>query len=360
VFDFSDKYELLDTWIGRTIIHSDRRFTYEDAQERLESGKGDLQGELILLNKIAHHLRKDRFANGSINFDSDEIKFELDEEKRPIGIKVKERKDAHMLVEDFMLLANKAVAIFMSKRAKPAVPFVYRVHDLPDVGKLTDFALFARALGYTGMRLNTPKEIANSFNKLTELAQEDPKFKVLSPLAIRTMSKAEYSTDNIGHYGLGFEYYTHFTSPIRRYSDVLVHRVLFDNLDQVTRYDKEKLATMCKHISEQERKAMDAERESVKFKQAEFHEQRIGETFTALITGMIERGIFVEIEETRGEGLVRFDKIPDWYILSSNKMSAVSKKTGHELKLGDRVKVKLTDVSLSSRQLDFILVESIN
>jgi ribonuclease R len=360
VFEFSEDFRLIGTWLGKTIIHSDRRFTYEEAQERLESGTGDLHEELILLNKIAHHLRKERFQNGSINFESDEIRFVLDENNKPIGIKIKERIDAHMLVEDFMLLANKAVAIYISKKTKPPVPFVYRIHDMPDISKLNDFAVFARALGYQGMRLNSPKEIAVSFNKLTDLAHEDPRFKVLQPLAIRTMAKAEYSIENIGHYGLGFEHYTHFTSPIRRYSDVLVHRILFDNLAQVTRYDKDKLSTMCKHISEQERKAMDAERESTKFKQAEYHQEKIGESFVALVTGMIDRGIFVEIVDTRGEGLIKFENIPDWYILSANKMSAVSKKTGHELKLGDKVKVKLTDVSLSARQLEFTLLETLN
>mgnify|MGYP005841702163 CR=1 FL=1 len=356
VFEFDNQCKIVNTWIGKTIIHSDRRFTYEEAQERIETKNGDFAEEINILNSVAIKLRKERFDNDSINFDSEELQFQLDDMKRPIGIIVKERKEAHLLVEDFMLLANKAVAKFIALKSKPEVPYVYRVHDLPNPDKLADFANFARALGYK-MDLSGPKAIARSFNKLVDDSRTDERLKVLMPLAIRTMSKAEYSTENIGHYGLGFDYYTHFTSPIRRYSDVLVHRILFENLNTVTRFDKEKLSEQCKHISEQERKAMDAERESVKYKQVEYHQNQIGQIFEARISGMIDRGLFVELMDSKAEGLIKFDTLKGNYILATDKLKAVAKRTGHEYTIGDRVKVKLLDANLPARQLEFQLLE---
>ena len=355
-FEFDPQYKIVNTWIGKTIIHSDRRFTYEEAQQRIESGEGDFSEEINLLNKIATKLRDDRFAHGSINFDSEEIQFQLDEMKRPVGIIVKERKEAHMLVEDFMLLANKAVASFMAHKTKPEVPFVYRIHDLPNPEKLADFSNFAKAMGYR-INLNGPKVIAASFNQMVEDSRSDERLKVLLPLAIRTMAKAVYSPDNIGHYGLAFEYYTHFTSPIRRYSDVLVHRILFENLQNTTRFDKEKLSEQCRHISDQERKAMDAERESVKYKQVEYHQNQIGQIFEARISGMIDRGLFVELMDSKAEGLIKFENIKGNYIMATDKLKAVAKRTGHEYTIGDRVKVKLLDANLAARQLEFQLLE---
>ena len=357
VFTFDKKHKIVEEWYGKTIIHSDRRFTYEDAQEVLETGEGDYAEELKNINTIAYKLRKDKFKNGAINFESDEVVFKLDENKKPISVYVKERKDAHLLIEDFMLLANKGVAKYVAKKAIPEVPFVYRVHDLPDDGKLADFAVFAKAMGFT-MKLDTPKNIAESFNSLAKAVEENEALEVLAPLAIRTMAKAEYSIKNIGHYGLAFDYYTHFTSPIRRYSDVLVHRILFENLgEKLHRVDAETLAQKCKHISRQEIKATEAERASIKFKQVEWMMQHVGETFDARISGIIDKGLFVEHLESKAEGLIAFSNMHSKYLPSDNKLSVTEKRTGHELKMGDKIKVRLLKADLGSRRLDFELVE---
>ncbi|MFZ1750301.1 MAG: VacB/RNase II family 3'-5' exoribonuclease [Saprospiraceae bacterium] len=240
VFVFDKSMNIVNEWFGKTIIHSDRRFTYEEAQERIESKKGEHADIINAMNDVAKHLRAQRYKEGSISFESDEVQFILDDEGLPQGMYVKARQEAHMLVEDFMLLANKRVATYISKKAKPEIPFIFRIHDLPNPEKLSDFSLFASELGFKFL-MDKPEQIAESFNRLAIATKENPLLKLLEPLAIRTMAKAVYSTENIGHYGLGFEYYTHFTSPIRRYSDVLVHRGLFKNLQQVSREDKEKL-----------------------------------------------------------------------------------------------------------------------
>ncbi len=353
VFTFNEKHKLIDEWFGRTIIHSLRRFTYEEAQERLETGEGDLAIELKNVNTIAHKLRKDKFNNGAINFDSEEIRFQLDENQKPIAVYIKERKDAHLLIEDFMLLANKSVAKFMFKKGIPEVPSVYRTHDLPDPSKLADFALYASEMGYK-MKIDTPQNIATSFNNLAKAVESDDALKVLAPMAIRTMAKAEYSTKNIGHYGLAFEYYTHFTSPIRRYSDVLVHRLLFENLeDKIKRVDASALAQKCKHISKQEIKAAEAERESIKYKQVEYMMDHVGQVFEGQVNGMIEKGFFVELKESNSEGMVPFSSMEDRYKLAESKLKAVCARTGHEIGMGDKVMVKLVDADLQSRRLEF-------
>jgi ribonuclease R len=357
VFIFNEKHKLIHEWFGRTIIHSARRFTYEEAQERLESGEGDLAQELRKVNEIALKLRKQKFKNGAINFESDEVRFVLDENNKPVSVYVKERKDAHMLIEDFMLLANKSVAKYIAKKVTPEIPFVYRIHDMPDPQKLGDFALFARALGVK-LNFNSPKEISASFNQLGKEIEKDETLKILNPLAIRTMAKAEYSPKNIGHYGLAFEHYAHFTSPIRRYSDVLVHRILFDNLtEKVVRVDMDSLTQKCKHISKQEVKASEAERESVKYKQVEFMQDHIGEEFDAQVNGMIDKGFFVEMLENKAEGMVPFDSLSGGYKLEDSKLRAIAKRTGDEITMGDLVRVKLVDADLVSRRLEFRIVE---
>ncbi len=308
VFTFDKDDKIVDRWFGKTITHSDRRFTYEEAQEIIETGKGDFAAELKVMNRIAYVLRKQKFKNGAIAFEAEEVKFKLDEEGTPLSVYVKERKDAHKLVEDFMLLANREVATFIDKKGKKEtkeIPFVYRIHDSPDPAKLLDFALFAKGIGLN-MDVSNPKAISKAFNNLAEQARKNPEYKILEPMAIRTMAKAVYSTDNIGHYGLAFTNYAHFTSPIRRYADVLVHRLLELNLNESHRTDKEDLEMGCKHISAQERKAMSAERESVKYKQVEFIKDQVGRTFEGVITGIIDRGFFVEIIENRWNGQVRF------------------------------------------------------
>lgn len=357
VFTFNEKFKITGEWFGKTLIHSDRRFTYEEAQQCLETGEGDHAEELRKINAIAHKLRKERFKNGAINFESEEVKFVLDENKKPVSMTVKERKDAHLLIEDFMLLANRSVAKFIAKKTIPEIPFVYRVHDMPDPGKLVDFALFAKEMGYS-MKVDSPKNIAASFNELAKKIESDPTFRVLSPLAIRTMAKAEYSTKNIGHYGLAFDYYTHFTSPIRRYSDVLSHRILYQNLHEtIYRVDLETLEQKCKHISRQEVKAAEAERESVKYKQVEYMMTHIGDVFEAQISGMIEKGIFVQLPESGAEGLIPFANFHGHYKVDESKLRALSKITGHEFRMGDLVKVKLLDADLLSRKLEFELLD---
>jgi ribonuclease R len=355
-FIFDKNYKIIKEWFGRTVIHSNRRFSYEDAQEIIETGEGDYSEEILFLNKVAHKLRKQKIKNGAISFESEEIKFELDEDGKPIGMYVKERVDAHMMIEDFMLLANKSVAKFIAKKPSPEVPFIYRVHDEPNPDKLADFALFASELGYK-MNLNTPSEIAKSFNGLYEAAKVNEQLKMLEPLAIRTMSKAEYTTNNIGHYGLSFDYYTHFTSPIRRYSDVLVHRYLDKNLKGEFRTNKELLEIKAKHISLQERNATSAERESIKYKQVEYIKGHIGEEFDGVISGMIERGIFVKLKDSLVEGMVTFDRLDEPYELAESKLKAIGKRSKKVLAMGSNVRVKIVSADLESKQVEMSFIE---
>ncbi len=357
VFTFNDKHEIVDKWFGKTIIHSNRRYAYEEAQAILEAGEGDFADELMKLNQIAHHLRKKRFKNGAINFEVDEIKFRLDEHGVPIEVYVKERKDAHLLIEDFMLLANKEVATYMAKKDPSVeVPYTYRIHDLPNMDKLENFALFAREMGVK-MNLDTPKNIAKSFDDLIKKAEKDEALKILMPLAIRTMAKAEYSTNNIGHYGLAFEYYSHFTSPIRRYSDVLAHRILFENLNKTKRFEKEKLEEQCKYISKQERKAAEAERESIKYKQVEYMKKHVGDEFDGIVSGMLDRGIFVEIKGMLAEGMVTFDRMAESFEVESSRLRAKGLRSGKIYKMGDPVRVRILNADLEKKQIEMGLAE---
>ena len=355
VFVFDKDSKITSRWFGKTLIHSNRRFAYEEAQVILESGEGEFAEELKKLNEIAKRLRKKKFKNGAIAFESDEVKFKLDEKGTPIDIFVKERKDAHMLIEDFMLLANREVATFIQKKSKSKeIPFVYRVHDLPNPEKVADFAAFAAELGFK-MEVQTPRQIADSYNRLAKEARTNEALRMLESIAIRTMAKAIYTTNNIGHYGLAFENYTHFTSPIRRYSDVLVHRLLEKNLEDVYRADKEDLEAQCKHISSQERKAMDAERESIKYKQVEFVKQFIGQVMNGRISGMIDRGFFVELVDSKAEGMVGFDRFDEVFEIADDRLKATGQRSGKVLKMGDLVEVKILDADLSKRQIDMAL-----
>ena len=357
VFTFNEKHEIVEKWFGKTIIHSNRRYAYEEAQEILEAGEGDFSDELMKLNQIAHHLRKKRFKNGAINFEVDEVKFRLDEHGVPIEVYVKERKDAHLLIEDFMLLANKEVATYMAKKDPSVeVPYIYRIHDLPNMDKLENFALFAREMGVK-MNLDTPKNIAKSFDDLIKKAEKDEALKILMPIAIRTMAKAEYSTNNIGHYGLAFEYYSHFTSPIRRYSDVLAHRILFENLTKTKRFEKEKLEEQCKHISKQERKAADAERESIKYKQVEYMKKHVGDEFDGIVSGMLDRGIFVEIKGMLAEGMVTFDRMAESFEVESSRLRAKGLRSGKVYKMGDPVRVRILNADLEKKQIEMGLAD---
>jgi len=356
IFDMDDALKIKNVWIGRTVIHSDRRFTYEDAQEIIDAGEGDHADVLIRLNEIAKTYRKRRFKNGAINFETDEVRFRIGEDGEPLSVYIKDRMDTHMLVEEFMLMANRSVATYMTKldKKKP-VPFVYRVHDEPDPDKLADFAVFAASLGIN-LNVETPQNVAKSLNSLAKKTEENDTLKMLQPLAIRTMAKAIYTTDNIGHYGLAFDNYTHFTSPIRRYSDVLVHRIVDMNLDKITRVSEEELEAKCKHISAQEKKAVDAERESIKYKQVEYMASQIGETFEGVISGMIERGIFIELLESKAEGMISFEQIGD-HFENENAFSVVGKKTGTSFKMGDKIMVTLREADLDKRRLEFDIAD---
>ena len=357
MFVFDQDLKITSEWFGKTIIHSDKRFTYEEAQELIGQKKGKFVKELNTLDKIAKHLRAQNLKEGAIQFESEEVQFELNDEGKPIGLKIKERKDAHLLVEDFMLLANKRVASFITKKGKEQeIPFVYRIHDLPNVDKVHEFALFASELGFK-MQTQTPRQIADSFNRLQDAAREDPALKVLSPLAIRSMAKAAYSSYNIGHYGLGFTDYAHFTSPIRRYADVLVHRILEQNLHTAHRVNKNNLEEQCKHISAQERKAIEAERESVDYKRVEYIQEHIGSVFQGLISGMIERGIFVQLLDSGCEGLIPFSTMGENFSMADHGYKAMGFKSGRVFSFGDRVKVRILDADLERREIDMELVE---
>lgn len=354
VFTFNQNDKLIDRWFGRTVTHSDHRFTYEEAQQGLDTGEGPFASELRKLNRLAHKLRKARFKDGSINFETNEVKFRLDEEGTPLEVYIKERKDSNMLIEDFMLLANREVATFIHKKAAGhEIPFVYRVHDEPDPDKVEEFARFARELGFE-MNVSSKTEIARSFNRLNKEAEKVPALKLLEPIAIRTMAKAAYSTENIGHYGLGFDFYSHFTSPIRRYSDVLAHRILALNLasEDPYRVKKEPLEEQCRHISLQERKAMEAERESVKYKQVEFIEKHIGETFEGQISGFSDYGIYVELKENYCEGMISFATLPEPFDLASSRLWVTGMHSGTQLKMGDDIWVKIAATDLARRRID--------
>ncbi|MCK7555305.1 ribonuclease R [Chitinophaga sedimenti] len=359
IFQVDEKGTVKQYWLGRTLIHSDHRFTYEDVQEIIENqtGAGKYEAEILTLNKMAQSLRAKRFANGAINFSSQEVRFKLDEKGHPIGIVVKESKEAHQLIEEFMLLANRTVAEHVSKVTvnKQPVPFPYRVHDTPDEEKLQLFAMFASKFGHK-LNLHEPESIAESFNKMLQAAHGQPEQHVLETLGIRTMAKAAYTTDNIGHYGLGFEFYCHFTSPIRRYPDVLVHRILAEVLaDQVT-IDKA-LEKRCKHSSEMERKAMEAERASNKYKQVEYMQQFIGEEFEGVISGVAHFGFWVETVDTKCEGLVSIHNLSEEFRHSESEYALIGMHTGKRYRIGDKVKIQVVAAHLDKRQLDYDLVE---
>lgn len=356
VFVLDRDYGVIKSWFGKTVIHSDHRFSYEEAQEIIDGTKpSDIRDDLILLNKIAKTLRTRRMKKNSVDFETDEIKIILDENKVPIDIKIKERLDTHLLIEEFMLLANLQVGTFMSQRDTPKVPFVYRVHDIPDEERMTDFALLLREMGFQ-FYMDSPQAIKSSIKRLNEAAREDEALKMVQPMAIRMMSKAIYSTENIGHFGLGFNDYSHFTSPIRRYSDVLAHRILYDNLDKITRYNKAELELQCVHISNQEKKAMEAERESIKYKKAEFMKRHIGQEYDGIVSGIIDRGVFVQIVENQCEGLVPFDRFDDQYDVADSRLEAIGRQSKEVIKIGHRLRVKIVDVDVEQAEIDMDLV----
>lgn len=362
VFTLDPKsFAIRKRWFGRTVTHSNRRFTYEEAQQVLDTGEGDFVDELDVLDRVSAKLREKRFKEGSIDFATNEVRFKLADDGTPVEVYVKERIDTNMLIEDFMLLANKEVATYMitkAERLKEVIPFVFRVHDEPNMDKVVELAAFAEALGYE-MDLSTPQTISKSYNELLSKAEQDPMVKMLSPIAIRTMSKAIYTSENIGHYGLGFDNYTHFTSPIRRYADVLVHRILAANLDKgsLYKYNPQKLEEICSHISAQERKAVTAERESIKYKQTEFMLDNVGEEFDGVINGLADFGVFVELTANFVEGMIAYADMDEPYEIGAGKLSITGEKSGKTLKMGDLLRVRIEDVALDRRRIDMALVK---
>lgn len=355
IFRFDREYQLKDQWFGKTLIHSKRRFTYEEAQEIIETRTGDFSDELHALNQLAQFLRKRRFEEGSIDFDSDEVRFVLDEQKKPIAVKKKERKESHKLVEEFMLLANRKVAKYVAKKSRNTIPFIYRSHDVPDPERLIELALLAAEFGIK-LNMDTPRQIAESLNRLTSESSNQDVLSVLRPMAIRSMAKAVYSTERIGHYGLGFDYYTHFTSPIRRYSDILSHRILYKNLTEEYRVKEQELEEMCIYISGRERSAINAERESIKFKQVEYLYEHIGEELDGIIRSIIERGMFIELVESQADGMVRFDKFDESFSLHPARIKATGNKSGKIYRIGDRVRVRVDEVDLEKKQIEFAII----
>jgi ribonuclease R len=355
VFQMTPKGQVKQYWLGRTVIHSNHRFTYEEVQEIIEKEDGLYVDEILLLNNIAQRLRKKRFDAGAINFSSTEVRFKLDEKGKPIGIVVKESKEAHQLIEEFMLLANKYVAENVSKIEvnKKPIPFPYRVHDLPSEEKLLPFMAFARKFGHK-FDTSYPEKIAESFNTMLKDVEGKPEQHVLEQLGIRTMAKAVYTTENIGHYGLGFEHYCHFTSPIRRYPDVLVHRVLEDVLNKNVKPDK-KMEQKCKHCSERERAAMDAERAANKYKQVEYMKDFLGEEFEGVISGVASFGFWVETIEHKCEGMVSITSLAEYdeFRLVETDYSLVGMRSGRKFRMGDKVTIKVIAANLEKRQLDY-------
>jgi ribonuclease R len=355
VFQITAKGDVKQYWIGRTVIHSNHRFTYEDVQEIIETGKGLYHEEVLLLNGLAQQFRKQRFKSGAINFSSQEVRFKLDEDGKPIGIVVKESKESHQLIEEFMLLANRTVAENISKVRvnRKEIPFPYRVHDQPDEEKLTPFVEFAKKYGYH-FDTRSPAGIAASFNDMLQRVHGKPEQHVLEQLGIRTMAKAVYTSENIGHYGLSFEYYCHFTSPIRRYPDVMVHRIVAQVLAEKARVDK-KLEEKCKHCSERERAAMESERAANKYKQVEFMKQFVGEEFDAVISGVASFGFWAETVEHKCEGLVSVQSLLDYddFRHVESEYALVGRRSGRSFRMGDKVRVKLLSANLAKRQLDY-------
>ncbi len=345
--------------IEKTIINSKRRFTYDEAQKVIETGKGDLADDIIQLNKIAEILRKKRMREGSFNFVSPDIKFNLDENGSPVSIMIKQTKQSNMLIEEFMLLANKLVAMQIALPKSGGVkPFVYRVHDLPDQEKIVEFSRFVKTLGYT-FDPNTSSKSLGFQNLLNQVKGKEEEA-LISELAIRSMAKAIYSSNNIGHYGLGFQYYTHFTSPIRRYSDLIVHRLLFyyENQKNGEIYSLAQLEKICENVSASERNAIEAERFSVKQKQIEYLSNHQGDEFSAIISGITNFGVFVKLTDNLAEGLVKLrDLDDDYYIYDEKKYSIVGRRTKKQYRLGDKVFVKLIRVDEERSELDFIILE---
>ena len=373
VMEMDAKAKVLGSWMGKTVIRSDRRMAYEEAQEIIENGvpkekSGDsteLEHAILSLHALASKLREARFKTGAINFETQEVKFQLDENAKPIGVYIKESKEANWLIEEFMLLANKTVAEYIGKPAgkakngttNKAKTFVYRVHDEPNPEKLNTFVEFVAKLGFS-MKTGSRKALAESYNRLFENIAGRGEENMIDTIAIRTMSKAYYSTENIGHYGLAFPYYTHFTSPIRRYPDLMVHRLLDLYLHDGKSASADEYEEYCKHCSVMEKKAADAERTSVKYKQAEFLADKLGQVFPALISGVSKWGVYAEIEGNKCEGMIPIGSLKDdYYMLDEDNYQVIGRRHGRTYKLGYPVNIRVKRVDMLKKQIDFELVD---
>jgi len=359
VFEIDSTGNVSKKWFGRTIINSDRRFTYEEAQERIEGLDSDFTKELVTLNNIAKKLRDQRFQHGAVNFETVEVKFRLDEDGKPLEVIPKERKDAHKMIEEFMLMANREVATHIFKwkekgKEEGSKTFVYRVHDDPDPEKLSTFASFAARFGH---KVDINKNVSAGLNKLMENIKGKPEQNVLESLAIRSMAKAKYTTDPRGHFGLAFEHYSHFTSPIRRYPDVMVHRLLQHYLDNEKSANKEDYESLCLHSSEREKRAADGERASIKYKQVEFMQTMLGQEFEGIVSGVTEWGIFVEIIQTKCEGMIRLaDLTDDMYDFDEKTYRIIGRRNKKIITLGDKMKVLVAKTDIDRRTIDLQMV----
>lgn len=358
VFEMDENGKVYNQWYGKTAIHSNRRFTYEEAQEIIEGKDGDYKEEILTIDKIAKILRNKRLKNGALSIESEEMRFKLNEKGNPAEVIIKTSKDAHKLIEEFMLLANRHVATFLSKPEKGRDPFpmIYRVHDKPDIEKMGMFAVFIEKFGHK-INLQDPSQIAKNLNSLFDEIRGENEFSLIQSMAIRSMAKASYETENIGHYGLAFDYYSHFTSPIRRYADLVVHRILQEELTtKQHRYGSE-LNDICKRISKNERKASEAERESTKYFQTLFVSEHVGETFAGTISGIADHGIFVRMDENHCEGMVPMMDIPgDRFYFDQDKFRIIGARTHKEYNFGDKVRVSIKQVNPRKRQIDLELI----
>lgn len=360
VFKMNNKGEIKERWFGKTLIESDKRFTYEEAQETLDKGEGLFYTELKTLDNLAKELRKVKFQNGAIDFETEEVRFVLDDKGKPIKVYKKERKDTHKLIEDFMLLANREVAQYMhtAGEGNGKMAFVYRIHDAPDREKIINLASFVKALGFE-LKNHDGETTAVDIAKMIKSVEGSPAEALIKVAAIRSMSKAIYSTSNIGHFGLAFEYYTHFTSPIRRYPDLLVHRLLYRFLTkgQIEQDELAKYSNLAAEASDRELDAAEAERASIKYKQVEYMREHVGEEFDAVVSGVSEWGIYVEEVNTKAEGMVRLrDMTDDYYELNEKLYAIVGKNTGKKYALGDSARVKLVACDPERKTLDFSFV----
>lgn len=359
IFELNEEAEIQHSHICRTIIKSDRRFTYEEAQQVIETGEGDCKEAILALNSLAQKLREKRFKNGAINFDRYEVKFEIDEKGKPVSVYFKESKEANKLIEEFMLLANRTVAEFVGRppKGKTKKTFVYRIHELPDPDKMENFASFIRRFGYKLKTEGNKSDISKDINKLLDKVQGKPEENLIETVAIRAMQKAKYSTDNVGHYGLAFDYYTHFTSPIRRYPDMMVHRLLERYLAGGRSVIKNKYEELCEHCSSMEQVAANAERASIKYKQVEFMSDKLGMVFDGVISGVTEWGLYVELNENKCEGLVPMrDLDDDYYEFDDKNYCLIGRRKKHQYRLGDPITIKVAQANLERKQLDFQLV----